>query len=238
MRLFADPEGNLPENLPFFPNSEGGTVDKKDVVATVDQLALEMDLPIVDHEGRNLYGGHVSRVSGAQRLTIMGISEPCIMVLARWSPRVLLRYIVEAPLVQLTTKFRQMAQIRSGVHVSPIQVGTHCSQGSGSQTSDFNSNETLEKLAKINSQIEIMCNQVRQQDAKIAKIARRQASQPKFHYVVQLGSDKRAKTHVSSSDVAAHPDHWVTACGWPYGKWKFRRIFPAEASEEDKINCD
>ncbi len=61
--------------------------------------------PLTDQLGRNRYGGHTLRVSGARRLARLAIPTASIMLLARWASLTILRYIQDAPLKGLTLEY-------------------------------------------------------------------------------------------------------------------------------------
>ena len=131
----------------------------------------KLKLDTVSPAGVNLFGGHVFRVSGAQRLAGMGFSDSCLTVLARFSPRVLLRYVREAPLMQITSNFKHHILLNRQSLESPM-----CnSAGSADLTRPDLEIKLQQALEKITEQSELVFAQLKRQDAHIKKIARAQA---------------------------------------------------------------
>ena len=71
---FAD-RPNL-ENLPLFPDPDGNTARKNDVVRLIEQAATRLGLTTHSPQGSRLFGGHSLRVSGAQWLARLGVPLP------------------------------------------------------------------------------------------------------------------------------------------------------------------
>ena len=95
------------EDLSLFPTSSGGTADTAQVVKLIESLAATLRLPTVTLEGRNIFGCHSLRVTGAQWLVRMGIPLAIIQLLARWSSVVVARYVAEVPLSSISELYRQ-----------------------------------------------------------------------------------------------------------------------------------
>jgi hypothetical protein len=100
--------GKSIEGLPFFPDLLGKFVPKERVVKTYEQLAVRLGEPLVDDMGRNRFGGHSARVSGARYLANIGLELFKLAVLARWASPVLLRYVGEAPLTSITADCKRL----------------------------------------------------------------------------------------------------------------------------------
>ena len=97
------------DTLPLFPDANGSPVQKSKVVLTIEKVTLLLGEPLTDLQGRNRFGGHTLRITGARRLARLSIPTPTIMLLARWASMVVLRYIREAPLKGLTQEYRRRA---------------------------------------------------------------------------------------------------------------------------------
>jgi len=95
------------DSIPLFPTQQGRTAAKEDVVATIESAAIRLGLPVKDHNGRNLYGGHSLRVTGAQKMAAMGLPLLTIQLIARWSSAIIMRYVGEAPLASVTEEYRK-----------------------------------------------------------------------------------------------------------------------------------
>jgi hypothetical protein len=85
-----------------FPTALGTFVSKERIGKSFEQLARRLGEPLVDDVGRNRFGGHSARVSGACFLANTGLELYKLAVLARWASPVLLRYVEEAPLKSIT----------------------------------------------------------------------------------------------------------------------------------------
>ena len=90
---------------PLFPAVSGETVDKQDVVKTVEGLAERLGIAVLDSQGNRRFGGHTFRVSGAQYLAGIGLGESLIALLARWMSPTVKRYMSESPLQLLGREF-------------------------------------------------------------------------------------------------------------------------------------
>ena len=104
-------EGSKPwlrPGLPLFPNRDGGFVSKDKVVQTIVLIAQALQQPVTDEFGRNIFGGHSMRVSGARHYAGLGLELFKLQVLARWTSPVILRYVAESPLTTITKDCRQL----------------------------------------------------------------------------------------------------------------------------------
>lgn len=95
------------QSVPLFPTSSGATVLKESVVSTIEKAAELLGIPTKDDQGRNLFGGHSLRVTGAQTMAAMGIPLLTIQLMARWSSSIVMRYVGEAPLASVTDDYRR-----------------------------------------------------------------------------------------------------------------------------------
>jgi hypothetical protein len=102
--LFGESLGHLP----VFPTGLDTFVSKERVVKSFEQLAIRLGEPLVDDLGRNRFGGHSARVSGARFLANAGLELYKLAVLARWASPVLLRYVGEAPLKSITDDCKRL----------------------------------------------------------------------------------------------------------------------------------
>ena len=145
-RHFALPDGSLPIDLPLFPNANGKQAHPDAVVDTVNQIANKLNLPLTDKYGRNRFGKHVFRVSGARKLAALGIATSVIMLLARGSSHSVLRYIADSPLATLTSQYRDRA------------LGIQ-----NSKTEPCGSAQDSSRLAILNESVSSLTNRVEQQ---------------------------------------------------------------------------
>ena len=95
-------------SLPLFPDKHGKVANKATVVLALEATVKGYGEPTVGANGSRLLGGHSFRVTGAQKLAAVGVEIIKIMVLARWSSEVVLRYVKDAPLVGLSEQVKTL----------------------------------------------------------------------------------------------------------------------------------
>ena len=91
--------------MPFFPTKAGKPASKKKIVALVIDAAGKLNLVLISEDGRDAFGGHVFRVTGARHLARIGIALRIIGLLARHQSNIILTYVQEAPLEVLTETY-------------------------------------------------------------------------------------------------------------------------------------
>ena len=99
---YFGPRDQWPLDLPLFPDQTGGVVEKEAVVLTLEALAAKVNMPLRDQMGRRAIRGHSVRVTGAKHLASVGIELYKLSLLARWSSPVIMRYVGEAPMAEMT----------------------------------------------------------------------------------------------------------------------------------------
>jgi hypothetical protein len=104
-RRFGDRAGALPVGLPLFPNAEGGWCTRDGFVRTIAHIAVLLQVTTTDEQDRSKIGEHVWRVSGSRMLAYANVTVPVIMLMARWGSDVILRYVEDAPLRNITSDF-------------------------------------------------------------------------------------------------------------------------------------
>jgi len=100
-------------DLHLFPQSNGDAASKVSALKSLEHIACMLGENLVDLQGRNRFGGHYIRVTGARRLARLAIPTASSMLLARWSSFVILRYIRETPLKTHTLTSTGTARRRS-----------------------------------------------------------------------------------------------------------------------------
>ena len=105
LALLADLFGEVLPSTPLFPNRAGEVVEKKAVVTFIETVATLLDEPLTDDQGQRRFGGHSLRVTGARHLASIGLEISLIQLMARWSSDVVLRYVAEAPLEQISRAY-------------------------------------------------------------------------------------------------------------------------------------
>ena len=94
----ANTLNTLTSDFPLFPTINGKPTHKKQVSATVQAIAANLNLPLTAPTGAPLYSGHSFRVTGAQFLASCGIDIWRIQLHGRWGSSSVLRYIRLSPL--------------------------------------------------------------------------------------------------------------------------------------------
>ena len=229
-------DGALPPGLPFFPGISGEAVDKATVVTSVEAVASRLSLPLKATDGRNAFGGHVFRVSGARHLAAVGMDPRVIMVHARWQSNVVLRYVQEAPLVGLTDTYRRLTapttstSSSSSSWLAPVaaqapQLGerirvAEVTAEQARKMAEENAETTTEMEGKIN----VM--QTALEDLRGQLL-------PK--YVIS----RYGGTHIVGNNWCHIPTSaWKAACGWAYGGSSFHRSpVPGTVVEQHCPRC-
>ena len=88
-------------SLPLFPDKHGKVANKATVILALEATVKGYGEPTVGANGSRLLGGHSFRVTGAQKLAAAGVEIIKIMVLARWSSEVVLRYVKDLSLIHI-----------------------------------------------------------------------------------------------------------------------------------------
>ena len=190
--------------LPLFPAADGKVVEKKDVVATIEQVAVRLGMVIENPDGSRMFGGHSLRVSGAQWLAGIGIPVSTIQLLARWSSDVVFRYIAEVPLSRLTEEYRWAALGERTPRVGPAR--------------DF---LVESEIAKLQAQLDEHIAETGRLAAQAAA-ARAAAAGAKSPPFVSRGKPGD-KVHLIASeylDVVPQWD-WRSKCGWAFGASRY-----------------
>lgn len=227
--------GALPAEMPFFPSAAGDTLDKDKVVAAIESVAAQLELPLRSSDGRNAFGGHAFRVAGALHLASLGMDSRLIALHARWQSAVVLRYIAEAPLARLTDQYKALqdgfrADFRH--HDSRTASSSTSSSSSSARTSDAAAAAAMtackseataamtlatEALAKVD-------DLTKELEVARTELALLEADQV-MPYVVGTGPRATGVVHRIVGDYRVQPaSQWSTGCGWRYGASNFQRL--------------
>ena len=104
-RRFGDRNGALPAGLPLFPDANGDWCTRGGFVRTIAHMADLLRVTTIDEQDRSKIGEHVWRVSGSRMLAYANVTVPVIMLMARWGSDVILRYVEDAPLRNITSDY-------------------------------------------------------------------------------------------------------------------------------------
>jgi len=229
----------------LYPNAQGITVDKFDVIEMVEFLARKLHLPLVGQDGRNTYGGHVFRVSGARHLAKKGIAIPVIKLLARWQSDIVMRYLAEAPLLILTEAYRQGGPTVSGASISdkkPEQCGTievaQQKKKRRTETMAF-SKVAIEEAAAHAALAEAAAEAAHDEIQALKERLFTLETQSLYMPELVVNDSGLGAVHRNLSAFALEtPDLWRTACGWRYGKAKFVRSKLAQHGFAQERMCE
>ena len=108
---------------PLFATTAGKHATKTAVADTFEALGGLMGQQLHDASGLRLFGGHTSRVTGAQVLAAAGIEINKIRILARHSGEAILRYVAEAPLRSLRADLGLVGHPGDGPQALPFMQG-------------------------------------------------------------------------------------------------------------------
>ena len=70
------------------------------------ETAKGLELATIAEDGRDVFGGHAFRVTGAKHLARLGLEPRIIALLARHQSDVIMTYVQQAPLEVLTEAYR------------------------------------------------------------------------------------------------------------------------------------
>ena len=210
-RMFAQDDGTLPADLPLFPNRHGRQSHPDSVVEMVNAIARRLNLPLTDKFGRNRFGKHVFRVSGARKLAALGIATAIIMLLARWSSQVVLRYIADSPLATLTSQYRDRA----------------LGEGAKKEVKGFTSAEFVALRDRVTEQ-EARIDQMHAEHTKQDNVLRERVScLERMKHAVDLPFVRNTRSgkwhHAGAVSAMMDPHFWCTPCGWKYAHAPFAR---------------
>ena len=204
------------------------------MVTSVEAVAHRLHLPLKATDGRNAFGGHVFRVSGARHLAAVGIDPRVIMIHARWQSNVVLRYVQEAPLVGLTDAYRRLAAPTSSTSSSSSSwPGAAQAPQSGERIRVAEATaEQARKMADENAETTADM----ETEMKVMKTALEDLrGQLLPRYVIS----RYGGTHIVGNNWCHLPaSAWKAACGWVYGGSSFHRSpVPGTAAEQHCPRC-
>jgi len=206
---FSDHSGNLPVELPFFPTMSGLGVAKADVVKCVEAAATALKLPIRLADGKNAYGAHTFRLSGARMMARRRIDIRIIMLLARWESEIVMRYVRDTPLEGLTQVF--------------LGVEPPASSSDGPVVHGGNNDVVLEQLNELADKHEAEVAKLKAAlDRLVGKYSEIESTAvPRF--VVSKGG--LGFVHRAAPGFQFEPPAlWRTWCAWSYSNCSYVRM--------------
>jgi len=162
--------------------------------------------PTVGQNGSRLLGGPSLRVTGAQRLAAAGVEIIKIMVLARWSSEVVLRYVKDSPLIGLSDQVKTLEDKKDLARL--LSKAADDAELLGSKISDIEAK--CKELAVAQTAWTRRCEKSLSSDGN-----------PPF---VTNGRTKLLKLHKVSVDGMEHPPYlWRAKCGFRFAFCGFTR---------------
>ncbi|CAK0867373.1 unnamed protein product, partial [Prorocentrum cordatum] len=107
-----------PPDCPLFPTSCGDACLEVGIVDSLERTLVAANIGVASDAGAELCGGHSFRVTGAQRLSSLGVEISKIMVLARWPSDAVSRYVGEAPLDRLPAEVAALEARRDHLKIA------------------------------------------------------------------------------------------------------------------------
>ncbi len=176
---------------------------KTAVVALITAVATALNLPTEDVAGRTLFGGHSLRVTGAQHLAAHGFPLLLIQLLARWSSEVILRYVAEAPLIQVTAEYRRRHQglsLESFLAADPVELGS-----------------LSLRLDDLDGRTAGLLAAERTMRAELSRLAERVPPSPSQTQRAIFNPGFAWHKEPAWQTRTSPPATWRTLCGWAYG---------------------
>ena len=179
--------------FPLFPDSFGHEVSAVLMLDLILELATLLGEPLVNQAGRNRYGKHTWRSTGAVHLGESGVDTNKIGLMGRWWCSVVLHYTRLAPITNIANDYKR-AKTKAGI------------------------DETVRSLSasqkKIREAVELMTTSMKTEvadlQAKVDKIARETAPR---QIVVNKVTGKVHRVLTSIQDAGAEA---VAHCGFQY----------------------
>ncbi len=183
------------------------------MVRLIERVAVALELPLLDDAGRNHYGGHSLRVTGAQHLAAKGSPLLLIQLIARWSSDVILRYVRDAPLVSVTMEYRRRQE---GLELERLF------EASSSELALIKG-----RLSELDSRVLALLDGERALRAQVAEAQHSRGPLSSTLLTQQLdlailnpgAASRRGSWHLAPAwqDHSSPPTTWRAKCGWPYG---------------------
>ena len=195
----------LSDDLPLFPDHAGVVPKKAGVVKGMERTLGGLGFATEDGAGKRRYGGHSMRVTGARYWTTIGLEVFKVQIFARWGSSVILRYVADAPLANLT----------GDLTARPV----------GGTASVL---PTVSRLSSLLEQhVVTATNQVRALEAEVVRLGN--IVQPTF----VCNTVSNTLHRVLTGGTAVPHAQWRATCGWWYGRGAYH--LTADASEGTKL---
>ena len=202
-------EGIIPDCIPLFPTSNGTTVAKEKVVKTIEHFANLLGENLLGPDGARIFSGHSMRVMGSQHLAGIGIPLAMLQLLARHQSDIILRYVQEAPLLNLTNEYRNLMdknELGNFAHGLRSEVVDLVKVRNFANLNDYNA---------LKQQMEELDKKLKSVDCKVNC------------HIVNMDSGKSHRPLLD--EPLFGPSEMTTACGWKFGLSRYERTigFPS-----------
>ena len=202
---------------PFFQDVHGKRLIKAMVVALIEFIAHEQGEYLQDGEGRNRFGGHTLRVTGAQHLAMIGLALILIQLMGRWGGSTVVRYVADAPLGKITQQYMASSANMDleKLRVEAIRLAdSKQSQTPGISEAEFKT--TVARLDELAQDLGMLRTMVSDDFDSLTKII--ESKSVSFSYV---RAPKKQGWHKVAHIAGAPPKQWRTVCGWPFTRFAF-----------------
>ena len=215
--LFADWD---PDLLPLFPQPDGEEVPPQAIVALIEELARLTGEAVLTVDGRNRFGKHSFRATGAVFLSTVGIEVAKIMMLGRWSCAVVLHYTRLAPLKSLASDFKRAITDKSSS--KPTKRG----QSTPLARDTFPQKKVMQLLG---DQAKAFDEEMTKLKGLLKKLT--EDCKPKEYVQNKL----TLKTHLIVASFQDVGSEAITSCGWRYAHADVR--FQGEPPTTKESTC-
>ena len=208
------------EAFPFMPSRTGGTMSKQGVVGAVSKSVVAVGQALRDSADKLRVTGHFARIGGVRHLYRHGVQLPGIMRMARFDSHVVMGYLKDVPLLNVTQEFKHGAASSSSMCLV-----------------EKVSKDTKKFSGKVLKQIEALVMKIEAQEKEMDELVKKFAITDALLSPPFIISDKYQKWH----EVLAYSDlpkkSWKTHCGWAYGFSVFERRSKMPDDIDPKHKC-
>ena len=187
---FCQLDGILDDAFPLFPDYLGRVVLKVGVVGSLENVLAGFGIATVDSSGKRIFGGHSLRVIGSRFWASQGLEVYKVQIFARWGSAVVVRYVADVPIANLTCDLALGSSGNGGLSASSVTRLAGLLE---------------EHICSANQQIQTLKAQVTKLDASL-----------QHTFVLNITSGAWHRVLAGGAEVP-HP-LWRALCGWWYGR--------------------
>ena len=186
---------------PVFVDINGAPPSKAGWADTFQAIARALGIPVCLANGARAFTGHSARATGAQYLAARGVELWRIQIFGRWDSDVILRYVREAPLSQLS----ELA----------IEAGHKDSLARARRELEALLRKARPSLAIPDAD---WCDELIGTEAPPPPSVPHDSSERLILNLSPGGKIHRCRTDLSVPSNALHPRHWKAYCSWPFAR--------------------